>query len=233
MIRHRRQLAGDEGIEPIADLPLFPDALVTDELVGEPSEKAAGSEPLARSVGATGTERPSGTARKVEQVALPIERPAESASSPTTPPAHPTPMAARTVPTPLEHQPASLAKRCMASLVDMALMVGVLGVLLGGGYLLGAPSGMSHLGFYLPTWLLFAFLYHVVPLVFWGRTPGMAYAGIIARGCDGGTMTGAQAMRRWLAGVATLLLLGLPGLAALGGRSLADRASGTTTLAAL
>ena len=146
-----------------------------------------------------------------EQATLPIEAPAERPDA--------------------EPYPAPFARRFKAAALDAGALAAVLITLLAGGALLGAPSGLSALPFYLPTWLLFSFLYHVVPLLFWGRTPGMAYVGLVARSTEGGPLKIAQAIRRWAADMVTMLLLGLPGLMALSGRSLADRSSGSATRA--
>ena len=78
--------------------------------------------------------------------------------------------------------------------------------------------------------LSFSFLYTVVPLAFWGHTPGMAWAGLDARGRDGEPLAFDQTARRWIGGILTLLLLGLPLLLAFGGRSLSDLLSGSETL---
>jgi uncharacterized RDD family membrane protein YckC len=124
---------------------------------------------------------------------------------------------------------APLVRRFHAAALDAAAMIAVLITLVGGATLLGAPSGLAALPYYLPTWLLFSLIYHVVPLLFWGSTPGMAYVGVVTRAITGGPLTVDQALRRWLAGAVTTLLLGLPGLMALSGASFADRVSHTTT----
>jgi hypothetical protein len=76
--------------------------------------------------------------------------------------------------------------------------------------------------------LVVSLFYTVVPLAFWGRTPGMAALGLACRGDDGQPLAFAEAGRRWLGGLLTVLLLGLPALLLLAGsrRSLADRLSG-------
>lgn len=76
----------------------------------------------------------------------------------------------------------------------------------------------------------FSFLYTVVPLAFWGHTPGMAWVGLDARSRDGEPLAFDQTARRWIGGILTLLLLGLPLLLAFGGRSLSDLLSGSETL---
>jgi uncharacterized RDD family membrane protein YckC len=78
--------------------------------------------------------------------------------------------------------------------------------------------------------LSFSFLYTVVPLAFWGHTPGMAWRGLDARSRDGEPLAFDQTARRWLGGIVTSLLLGLPLVLALGGRSLSDLLSGSETL---
>lgn len=78
--------------------------------------------------------------------------------------------------------------------------------------------------------LSFSFLYTVVPLAFWGHTPGMAWAGLDARSRDGEPLAFDQTARRWIGGILTFLLLGLPLLLAFGGRSLSDLLSGSETL---
>ncbi len=85
------------------------------------------------------------------------------------------------------------------------------------------PAGLVFL-------LTFSFLYAVLPLAFWGRTPGMALAGLRGTSTDGRPMSFRQAVLRWLGSVLTLALAGLPLLLlALGGRSLSDLLSGSTT----
>ena len=84
--------------------------------------------------------------------------------------------------------------------------------------------------------LAFSFLYAVVPLAFWGQTPGMAWRGLVARSLDGDALSFGQTFRRWLGGVLTAVTGGLPVLLVLwggadgGGQSLADRISGSRTL---
>lgn len=77
--------------------------------------------------------------------------------------------------------------------------------------------------------LSFSFLYTVVPLAFWGHTLGMTWAGLTSQSLDGEPLSFDQTARRWLGALLTLATLGLPLLLALGGRSLADRLSGSLT----
>lgn len=74
-----------------------------------------------------------------------------------------------------------------------------------------------------------SFVYWNVSLVFWGRTPGMAWKRLVARDTDDAPLSFEQAARRWVAAILTTLLVGLPWLATLGGRSIADRLSGSRT----
>lgn len=131
---------------------------------------------------------------------------------------------------PGEPVPAALGSRLSAGLTDLAVMVAVGLVMWLGSRWMGLE----------PTWeqapapilflLLFSALYTVIPLAFWGRTPGMTRAGLLARTADGEPLTFGQTGRRWLGGVLTVALLGLPVLLALGeGGSLADRMSGSET----
>ena len=77
--------------------------------------------------------------------------------------------------------------------------------------------------------LSFSFLYTVLPLAFWGHTPGMAWAAITSRNRDGEPLTFDQTVRRWIGGLLTLALVGLPLLLAFGGRTLTDWISGSAT----
>jgi uncharacterized RDD family membrane protein YckC len=78
--------------------------------------------------------------------------------------------------------------------------------------------------------LSFSFLYSVVPLAFWGQTPGMAWLGLSSRSRDGEPLAFDQTARRWLGGVITALLLGLPLLVSGRRRSLSDLLSGSETV---
>jgi uncharacterized RDD family membrane protein YckC len=124
---------------------------------------------------------------------------------------------------------APFGARLVAVAVDAAALAAVGGVGMLGMVLLGVELGgraLPGLGAFL---LVFSFAYSVIPLAFWGATPGMAAAGLVARGADGGGLTFGQTGLRWLAGLATLALAGLPLLLALGGRSPADHLSGSST----
>jgi uncharacterized RDD family membrane protein YckC len=125
---------------------------------------------------------------------------------------------------------AGIGSRLAAGAADLLIHASVgVGVLLGCRYLGVRPvlSDWPALALFL---LSFSFLYTVVPLAFWGHTPGMAWAGLDARSRDGEPLAFDQTARRWLGGIVTSLLLGLPLILALGGRSLSDLLSGSETL---
>jgi len=125
---------------------------------------------------------------------------------------------------------APLVPRLAAALLDGGVLLSVAAVAIVGSFLLGVRwqlDDLPPLAFFLA---VFSLLYSAVPLAFWGRTPGMALVRLIARGDDGGPLTFGQTAMRWVGGLLTLLLAGLPLLLAtapLGGRSLADRLSGS------
>jgi len=101
-------------------------------------------------------------------------------------------------------------------------------VLVVGAHALGAPLSHGRWAALAAPLLTFSFLYTVVALAFWGRTPGGAAAGLMARSLDGRPLSFGQAARRWLAGLLTVAGAGLPALVALSGRSLGDRLSGSS-----
>ena len=109
----------------------------------------------------------------------------------------------------------------------MAAHLVVLGFAIAGSWWLGVPPRRLSI---LPLALFsagFSFIYHVLPLVFWGHTPGMARFGLVARSIDGGPLTIGQAVRRWLGALLSVATLGL--FFALGHeRTLCDRLSGST-----
>ncbi len=131
---------------------------------------------------------------------------------------------------PLEPSPARFGDHFRAGFADLLLLVAVGLVALLGCELLGVRARAE----VLPGLVLFLFAYSflmtIIPLAFWGRTLGMSWAGVEARTPDGLLPSFGQVLRRWLAGLLTLALLGLPLLVALSGRSVADRLSGTRTL---
>ncbi|HEX6199082.1 MAG TPA: RDD family protein [Thermoanaerobaculia bacterium] len=147
--------------------------------------------------------------------ALPLE---PGPASPSSPAGQPT------------RQRAPLAARLLAGLADLAVHLALAVALLFGSRLLGVEAGLGDWPALALFLLVFSFLYTVLPLAFWGQTPGMAWAGLVARAPGGESLTFGQTAGRWLAGLLTVALLGLPAfLAAGGGRSLVDRLSGSET----
>ena len=121
---------------------------------------------------------------------------------------------------------ALLRRRFLAGSIDLALALTTLGVLVVGALLQGVAIRIAYWPAFLLTLLDVSFLYTVFALTFWGRTPGMAYARLVARTANGEPLTTAQAVLRWLGGLATVALLGLPTLLALRDQtSLTDWAS--------
>jgi len=126
-------------------------------------------------------------------------------------------------------RPASLTDRLGAALLDLAVMAGAAIALAGGAAVLGATPQLSDWPLLAFPWLLFSFLYHVIPMAFWGQTPGMASMSLTARTLDDRPLSLGQAVRRWLATLGTTLLLGIPSLLAFTGRSATDRLSQSAT----
>lgn len=78
---------------------------------------------------------------------------------------------------------------------------------------------------------LFSLLYTVLTLRLWRRTPGMMFVGLVCASDDHHGISLGQGARRWVAGVITVLGLGLPAALLWTGRSLADRLSESRVLA--
>lgn len=128
-------------------------------------------------------------------------------------------------------RPPTLADRFRAGLADLALHAAVGLALLVGAELMGARPGLAELPALALFLFVFSFFYMVIPLAFWGQTPGMGWTSLVVRAEGDQSPTLGQTVRRWLGALLTVALLGLPTLLAAGGRrSLADRLSGTETL---
>ncbi|MCB1033834.1 MAG: RDD family protein, partial [Acidobacteria bacterium] len=119
--------------------------------------------------------------------------------------------------------------RFLGGLADLAVNGGVLVLVFLGQSLLRVAPTAAQAPAYAVFLLAFSFLYYVVPMAFWGQTPGMASLGLVVRTPEGENLTFPQTSLRWLAAVVTCLLLGLPLLVALTGRSLGDRWSRSRT----
>ncbi|HEV8631059.1 MAG TPA: RDD family protein [Thermoanaerobaculia bacterium] len=150
-----------------------------------------------------------------------VEEPTfEPEPPPLPPPARPAPGAAI-------HAP--FRARLFAGLADLAAHVAMVALALLGARALGVPPTLEQAPAFAVLLLVLSLFYTVVPLAFWGKTPGMAAVGLVCAAGDELPLTFAEALRRWLGELVTVLALGLPGLLALGAdrRSLADRWSGS------
>jgi uncharacterized RDD family membrane protein YckC len=123
---------------------------------------------------------------------------------------------------------AGAAARLLAGLADVVVHAAILVVLAAGSRLLGV-TGLLPWPPLLFCLALFSFLYSVVPLAFWGQTPGMAWRGLVARGSHDEPLAFGQAARRWLGSLLTAFLAGLPLLLAPRRRTLSDLVSGSLT----
>lgn len=153
----------------------------------------------------------------------PPERPPTAQSEPPSP--EPSPPARQAEP-----QPAGIGGRFTAGLIDLLLHAVIGALLVGGSALLGVEIAARHAAPLAVVLLLFSFLYHVVPLAFWGNTPGMAVVDLRTRTLDDLPLSLPQATGHWLALLLTVLSCGTGVLLALGGKSLADRLSSSQTL---
>ena len=124
---------------------------------------------------------------------------------------------------------AGLAARVRGAVGDLAVLAAVGTLALGGLRLLDVPFGAAQAPGLLLFLLAWSFLYFVIALAFWGQTPGMAWAGVIARSGADEPLSFGQTVRRWAGSWLTWALAGLPGLLALTGRSLSDRLSDSRT----
>lgn len=125
---------------------------------------------------------------------------------------------------------ATLGPRLRASVGDLLMLAATAALAAVGAGALGAPltpATLLPLGLFVLSW---SFVYFVIPLAFWGQTPGMSWAGVVARTEEEEPLAFGQTVRRWLGTWLTWATFGLPGLLALGGRSLCDRLSGSRTL---
>ncbi len=124
---------------------------------------------------------------------------------------------------------AGRGSRFAAGLADLVVHAAVAVAVLLGTRWLGVRPALTDWPALAVFLLSFSFLYTVLPLAFWGYTLGMAWAGITARNRNGEPLTFDQTARRWLGGLLTTVMLGLPLLVRIGGRSLTDWISGSAT----
>ncbi len=126
---------------------------------------------------------------------------------------------------------AFLGDRLLAGLADLAAQLIALGLTIAATHSIGVVVTFADWMPFAVLAMVFSFLYWTVPLAFWGQTPGMAWVGHIARSKGGEPLSFGQTFLRWFGSVLTLAFIGLPMLAALTGRSLTDRISGSNTIA--
>ena len=199
----RRQPA-EEGL--LFDLPL--DRTTADARVADEVQRAA--LPLAEEQVPQPPEEPAFDSRDDEP--LPVDAPPAGARRPAT-----------------RRAGVTLRQRAAAGLADLGVCAAVMVVLLVALLAQGVRPALSDWPAGALFLLTFSFLYAVLPLAFWGRTPGMALAGLRATSRDGRPLTFRQAVLKWLGSVLTVALAALPLLLALGGRSLSDLLSGSIT----
>jgi uncharacterized RDD family membrane protein YckC len=132
---------------------------------------------------------------------------------------------------PIPNARVGIGRRAAAGAADLLVHVAVAVLALAGCRALGVAPAMGDWPAFGVFLLSFSFLYTVVPLAFWGHTLGMTWAGLTAESIGGEPLSFDQTARRWLGALLTLGAAGLPLLLALTGRSLADRLSGSRTLA--
>lgn len=176
------------------------------------------------------TPEPAPVEEEVEQPALPLaaSEPAPAADDVPREPA--TRQANRAQPArATEPDAATLRLRAAAGLTDLGVCIAIVVVLLVALLAQGLRPELSDWPAGALFLLTFSFLYSVLPLAFWGRTPGMTLAGLRTSSADGRPLSFRQAVLNWLGSVLTVALAGLPLLLALGGRSLSDLISGAVT----
>jgi uncharacterized RDD family membrane protein YckC len=124
---------------------------------------------------------------------------------------------------------AGRGRRLAAGLADLVVHAAAAVAALAGARWLGVRPELSDWPALAVFLVAFSFLYTVLPLAFWGHTLGMAWAGITARNRDGEPLSFDQTARRWLGGLLTALLLGVPLLVTGSRRSLTDVIGGSAT----
>ena len=120
--------------------------------------------------------------------------------------------------------------RLLGGLADLTIHLATLGLMIVAVQLMGVPVAWADWPAFGGLTVIFSFLYSVIPLAFWGHTPGMAWVGHTARSETDEPLSFGQTALRWTGAVFTVFLLGLPLLLAFSGRSLADRISDSKTL---
>lgn len=125
---------------------------------------------------------------------------------------------------------ASRSARLLAGLADGVMHAAMVALGVIGARQVGVRPVLADWPGFVLFLLAFSFLYVVVSLAFWGHTLGMAWVGLSSRSRDGEALSFDQAVRRWLGGILSACLLGLPLLFAFRGRTLSDLISSSETL---
>lgn len=123
----------------------------------------------------------------------------------------------------------SRSSRLLAGLGDVLVHAAVVVAAVAGARWLDVEAALADWPAFAALLVAFSFLYTVVPLAFWGHTPGMAWAGLTTHNPGGDPLTFDQTFRRWIGGLLTLALIGLPLLLAPGRRALSDWLSSSAT----
>lgn len=124
---------------------------------------------------------------------------------------------------------ASPVDRLLAGLADIGVHLVMVAACAVACVVVGVPVTASDWPPFVGLALVLSFLYWIIPLAFWGQTPGMAWIGNVARSDDDEPLSFGQAVLRWVGALISLILLGFPLLMAFGGRSLSDRLSDSKT----
>lgn len=223
------------GEQGLFDLPLDAPPPVDPESVAEVADEPAPEAVPARRRSSRAVSRPETLPLfELEPSRAPLPERRTAAGSAATESARLRLAGPRAGPTALPDPPRSapaapLAPRLWGTGGDLIVVAATGAIAALGARWLGAPVGVAQL---LPLTLFllaWSFVYFVVPLAFWGATPGMSWAGLVAKTSATEPLSFGQAAMRWVGTWITWATLGLAGLLALTGRSLADRLSGSST----
>ena len=124
---------------------------------------------------------------------------------------------------------AGIGPRLLSGLADLFVHAGVLAAAALGLYAMAATPRLHHWPAFLVLMVTFSFFYTVVSLAFWGQTAGMAWCDLFSRDRLTRPLTFRQAALRWLGGLLSMLLAGVPVLLAYRGTSLTDLMSASVT----
>lgn len=224
--------AGEDGTPQ--DLPLFdhpPPEPRQGALFDVPATSTEEDAPVARKPrGARSTAAPAPVATVTDDTSEPVEAALEAPVAGPRLVTSPAPSSDDAIGDEIEGTAVSWSQRLLAGLVDLAVHGVVLLVMLGATIALGVRPDLGAWPSFALLMLAFSFPYWVIPLAFWGQTPGMAWLGHGARALDDEPLTFGQAMLRWLGALLTAALVGLPLALALGGSSMSDRLSQSKTV---